>query len=55
MLTGYGQSVGPDNPVDAVLQKPLDLPRLRTVLDQFLNQTGETLPAPVLAQIAKSN
>ena len=36
MLTGYNRSRGPDNPVDAVLQKPLDCNRLRQAIAQLI-------------------
>jgi CheY-like chemotaxis protein len=45
MITGYGKRRGPDNPVDAVLQKPVDLVRLRTAMAQLLPEAGESFTA----------
>jgi DNA-binding response OmpR family regulator len=43
MITGHGKRPGPDNPVDAVLNKPLDFGQLRTVMARLLADDG--LPA----------
>ncbi len=45
MITGYSKRRGPDNPVDAVLNKPVDLDRLRTAMARVLSETGESLTA----------
>ncbi len=42
MMTGYGHRVSSDNPVDAVIDKPLNLGRLQTVMDRVLNGTDES-------------
>lgn len=36
MLTGHHRSRGRDNPVDGLLQKPVDLKRLRQAIAQFV-------------------
>jgi CheY-like chemotaxis protein len=41
MVTGFRHKAGPDNPVDAVLGKPLDFVRLGLMMDQLLNGAGE--------------
>ena len=38
MITGHGKRPGPDNPVDAVLNKPIDLNQLRTALAKLLSE-----------------
>jgi CheY-like chemotaxis protein len=37
MITGYRKRPGPDNPVDAVLDKPFDLDQLRTAMAKLLS------------------
>ena len=41
MVTGFRRKAGPDNPVDAVLGKPVDYARLGLMVDNFLNGAGE--------------
>jgi CheY-like chemotaxis protein len=41
MISGYPQTIGPDNPVDAFLRKPFGASRLRTVVDQLLPKANE--------------
>jgi len=41
MVTGFRRKAGPDNPVDAVLGKPVDYARLGLMVDKFLNGAGE--------------
>jgi len=36
MITGQRERPGPDNPVDAVLNKPFDLDQLRTAIAKLL-------------------
>ena len=38
MITGHGKRPGPDNPVDAVLNKPIDLNQLRTAMAKLLSE-----------------
>ena len=45
MITGYGKRPGPDNPVDAVLNKPVTLDRLRTAIAKLLPEEVESLTA----------
>ncbi len=45
MITGYGKRPGPDNPVDAVLNKPLDLDQLRTAMATLLSEVGASVTA----------
>jgi CheY-like chemotaxis protein len=40
MITGHGKTPGPDNPVDAVLNKPVDLDQLRTAMAKLLSEVG---------------
>ena len=55
MMTGFGYSASPTNPVDAVIGKPLDFTRLRLTMEQLLN-AGEGDPAePWLAELQQSN
>ena len=37
MITGHGKRRGPNNPVDAVLNKPVDLDQLRTAMAKLLS------------------
>ena len=45
MITGHGKRPGPDNPVDAVLNKPLDLDQLRTAMAKVLSEVGASVTA----------
>jgi CheY-like chemotaxis protein len=45
MVTAYALKPSPDNPVDAVLNKPFDIARLRQVMAQLLSTPGEVPPA----------
>lgn len=45
MITGYGKRRGPDNPVDAVLNKPVNLGQLRAALAKLLSEVGESFTA----------
>ena len=45
MITAHGKRPGPDNPVDAVLNKPVDLDRLRRAMARLLCEEGESLTA----------
>jgi len=45
MITGYGKRPGPDNPVDAVLNKSLDLDQLRTAMAKLLSEVGASFTA----------
>jgi CheY-like chemotaxis protein len=45
MLTGQGRSLGPDNPVDAVLQKPFDLDGLRQAIAKLIPDPEEGVAA----------
>jgi len=42
MVTAYARRRGWDNPVDAVLNKPIDPARLREVMARLLSQPGES-------------
>ena len=48
MITAYGKRPGPDNPVDAVLNKPLDLDQLRTAMAKLLSEVGASFTADQL-------
>ena len=41
MVTGFRHKAGPDNPVDAVLGKPVDFARLGLMVDHLLNEAGK--------------
>jgi two-component system, sensor histidine kinase and response regulator len=41
MMTGYGKRPGPDNPVDAVLNKPVHLDELRQAVAKLLSEAGD--------------
>ncbi len=43
MITGYGKRRGPDNPVDAVLRKPVALDQLRATMAKLLSATGPSV------------
>ncbi len=43
MITGYGKRRGPDNPVDAVLRKPVALDQLRATMAKLLSETGPSV------------
>jgi CheY-like chemotaxis protein len=45
MITGHGKRPGPDNPVDAVLNKPVDLDQLRTAMAKLLWEVGASVTA----------
>jgi CheY-like chemotaxis protein len=45
MITAYALKPSPENPVDAILNKPFELTRLRQVMAQLLAAPGEALPA----------
>jgi len=45
MITGHGKRPGPDNPVDAVLNKPVNLNQLRTAMAKLLSELGESFTA----------
>jgi DNA-binding response OmpR family regulator len=55
MVSGFRREAGPDNPVDAVLGKPLDYTRLRILIERLLNEAGARPAPPCLAQTAQSN
>ena len=48
MITAYGKRPGPDNPVDAVLNKPLDLDQLRMAMAKVLSEVGASFTADQL-------
>ena len=45
MITGHGKRPGPDNPVDAVLNKPVGLDQLRTAMAKLLSEVGASFTA----------
>jgi CheY-like chemotaxis protein len=45
MITGHGKRPGPDNPVDAVLNKPIGLDQLRTAMAKLLFGVGASVTA----------
>lgn len=45
MITGHGKSPGPDNLVDAVLNKPFDLNQLRKAMAELVSEVGESFTA----------
>jgi CheY-like chemotaxis protein len=45
MITGHGKRPGPDNPVDAVMDKPVDLDQLRTVMAKLLSDAEASVMA----------
>jgi CheY-like chemotaxis protein len=44
MITAYALKPSPENPVDAILNKPFDLTRLRQVMAQLLSTAGQASP-----------
>jgi CheY-like chemotaxis protein len=48
MITGFDHHVGVDNPVDAVVPKPLDFFRLRQITEEILSQLDEAGPPDLL-------
>jgi len=55
MITAFGHIASPDNPVDAVIGKPLNFARLRMTMEQLLNG-GEGDPAePWLTELNQCN
>ncbi len=42
MITGYGKRPGPNNPVDAVLHKPVNLDQLRRAIVSLLPEEEES-------------
>jgi two-component SAPR family response regulator len=55
MMTGFGHSLSSDNPVDAVMDKPLNFGRLRRMMDRLLNEVEESLAEPCLAELNQAN
>ena len=51
MITGFRHKAGPDNPVDAVIHKPLNLARLRMVMNHLLHGNEGTLEEPLLPEL----
>lgn len=45
MITGYGKRRGVDNPVDAVLNKPVNLDQLRNAMARLLPEAGKSFSA----------
>ena len=45
MITGHGKRPAPDNPVDAVLNKPVGLDQLRTAMAKLLSEVGASFTA----------
>ena len=45
MITGYQRRPSPDNPVNAVLNKPFDLNQLRKAMAELVSEAGESLVA----------
>ena len=43
MVTAYGHRPTLDNPVDAVVSKPFNTARLRTIMAELLSQPGEAM------------
>ena len=42
MITGFERRPGPDNPVDAVLHKPVDSDKLQTAIATLLPEVAES-------------
>ena len=40
MITGHGKRPGPENPVDLVLNKPIDLAQLKTATAKLVSEVG---------------
>ncbi len=55
MMTGFGHSASPDNPVDAVIRKPLDFAALRVLLEELLNAVEGNLAQSSLAEFGQLN
>ena len=55
MMTGFGHNASPNNPVDAVLAKPLNFARLRTIMHQLLNEGQRNQAEPCLAELNQFN
>ena len=45
MISGHGKRPGPDNPVDLVLNKPLNLDQLRTAMAVLISKVGASVAA----------
>jgi len=45
MITGYGKRPGPDNPVDAVLNKPIKMDELRAAIAELLPEVEASIAA----------
>jgi CheY-like chemotaxis protein len=55
MITGFGHNAGPGNPVDAVIDKPLNFARLRRMMDWLLNGGGVDLAEPCFEEFNQFN
>jgi CheY-like chemotaxis protein len=55
MMTGFGHDAGPDNPVDVVMDKPLNFARLRRTMDWLLSGGEGDLAEPFLAELHQCN
>ena len=51
MMTGFNHRAGSDNPVDFVVNKPLNLDGLQRVMDQVLNDDATPIEEPVFAEL----
>jgi CheY-like chemotaxis protein len=45
MITGHAKRSGPENPVDAVLNKPVNLDQLREAMAELFSEVGECVAA----------
>jgi len=55
MITAFGHIASPDNPVDAVIPKPLDFARLRATMEHLLNGGEGDLAEPWLTELHQCN
>jgi CheY-like chemotaxis protein len=55
MITGFGHCASPNNPVDAVIGKPLNFARLRLLMDDLINKGGGSPAELGLAEVNQSN
>jgi len=55
MITAFGHNPSPDNPVDAVMDKPLNFARLQIVTNHLVSGGEGDLAEPCLTELDQSN
>jgi CheY-like chemotaxis protein len=51
MMTGFAHRIEPDNPVNAVVNKPLNLDRLQSIMSQVLSDDSGSFEETLFAEL----